>query len=77
MAYEESLALFRAQGHTLSDREYRAWVLRLGLDRDGEPRTIELVGAHLCTPERPDGLSRERTRQILAISAAHMRDANQ
>ncbi|NUR54768.1 MAG: sigma-70 family RNA polymerase sigma factor, partial [Acidobacteria bacterium] len=41
----------------LDDKEREVVTLRFGLDRDGEPRTLQEVGDAL-------GLSRERIRQI-------------
>ena len=43
--------------HELEDKEREVIELRFGLDRDGEPRTLQEVGDML-------GLSRERIRQI-------------
>jgi RNA polymerase sigma factor (sigma-70 family) len=43
--------------HDLDDKEREIVTLRFGLDRDGEPRTLQEIGdAH--------GVSRERVRQI-------------
>ncbi|MEU8900987.1 sigma-70 family RNA polymerase sigma factor [Nocardia sp. NPDC048505] len=51
---------------TLSDREREVILLRYGLDRAGEPRTLEQVGTAL-------GVSRERIRQLEAKALGKLR----
>jgi RNA polymerase primary sigma factor len=43
--------------HDLDEKEREVVTLRFGLDRDGEPRTLQEIGDVL-------GVSRERIRQI-------------
>jgi RNA polymerase primary sigma factor/RNA polymerase sigma factor len=54
--------------HTLDEREQQIIVLRFGLDRDKEPRTLKEVGEEL-------GVTKERIRQLELRALAKLRSA--
>jgi RNA polymerase primary sigma factor len=57
LIHEAAVARIREALDELDDKEREVVSLRFGLDRDGEPRTLQEIGDAL-------GLSRERIRQI-------------
>ena len=57
LIHEAGVERIRLALDELEDKEREVMTLRYGLDRDGEPRTLQEVGDAL-------GLSRERIRQI-------------
>ena len=57
LLHRSASARVRAALGDLDEKEREVVELRFGLDRDGEPRTLQEVGDRL-------GLSRERIRQI-------------
>jgi len=57
LIHRAAAARVREALHDLDDKEREVVTLRFGLDRDGEPRTLQEIGDAL-------GVSRERIRQI-------------
>ena len=57
LIHRAAAARVREALHDLDDKEREVVTLRFGLDRDGEPRTLQEIGRAL-------GVSRERIRQI-------------
>ena len=57
LIHRAALGRVRAALSELDDKEREVVTLRFGLDRDGEPRTLQEIGERL-------ELSRERIRQI-------------
>ena len=57
LIHRDAASRVRQALHDLDDKEREVVTLRFGLDRDGEPRTLQEIGDAL-------GVSRERVRQI-------------
>ena len=66
LIHEAGIERVRQALDELEDKEREVMTLRFGLDRDGEPRTLQEVGDTL-------GLSRERIRQIEARAKDKLR----
>jgi len=66
LIHEAGVERVRLALDELEDKEREVMTLRYGLDRDGEPRTLQEVGDTL-------GLSRERIRQIEARAKDKLR----
>jgi RNA polymerase primary sigma factor len=66
LIHRAGVARIRQALDELDDKEREVMTLRFGLDRDGEPRTLQEVGDML-------GLSRERIRQIEARAKEKLR----
>jgi len=66
LIHEAGVGRVRQALAELEDKEREVMTLRFGLDRDGEPRTLQEVGDTL-------GLSRERIRQIEARAKDKLR----
>jgi RNA polymerase primary sigma factor len=66
LIHAAGIARVRKALEELEDKEREVVMLRFGLDRDGEPRTLQEIGDAL-------GLSRERIRQIEARAKEKLR----